>query len=89
MVATTRCCIASIAFVCQNVALQKVALNALCLSVQNCLTVVAVSVRSMIDSSHLSSFKHELVALLKASLNPILSEVRRYVALIIYIVDLI
>ena len=31
MLATTRCCIASIAFVCQNVALQMVAPNAFCL----------------------------------------------------------
>ena len=51
--------------------------------------IVAVSVRSVLNSSHLSSFKHELVALLKASLNLILSEVSRYVALIIHIVDLV
>jgi len=55
----------------------------------HCLVVVAVSMRSVIDSSHLSLFKHELIALLKASLNPILSEVRRYVAFIIHIVDLV
>jgi len=33
--------------------------------------------------------QHELVALLKASFNSILSEVSRYVALIIHIVDLV
>jgi len=89
MVVTTWCCIASIAPVRQNVALQMVALKTLCLQVQNSLAVAAVSVRSIIDAHHLSSLKHELVALVKASLNPILIEVIRHVALIIQIVDLV
>jgi len=66
-----------------------VALNTLCLQIHNCLAVVAVSTRSLVHSSHLSSFKNELVALLKASLNLILSEVSKYVALMIHIVDLV
>jgi len=89
MVATTLCCIASTTHVCQNVAFQMVALNTLCLLFQNCLAVVAMSVRSVMDSSHLSSFKHELVALLKASFNPTLIEVSRYEDLIIHIVNLV
>ena len=48
-----------------------------------------MSVRSVIDFSHFSSFEHKFVALLKASLNPILIKVIRYVALSVYIVNLI
>ena len=66
-----------------------VAFNALGLQIQYSLAIVAVSVRSVVNLSHLSSFKHELVPLLKASLNPILIKVVRYVALILYIVDFI
>ena len=43
-----------------------------------------MSVRSVIDFSHFSSFEHKFVALLKASLNPILIKVIRYVALSFY-----
>ena len=89
MVATTWCRIASIALVCQNVALQVIALSAFCLQVGNCLAVVTMSVRSVIDFSHFSSFEHKFVALLKASLNPILIKVIRYVTLSVYIVNLV
>ena len=59
------------------------------LYIQYSLAIVAVSVRSVVNLSHFSSFKHELVALLKASLNPILIKVIRYVPLSFYIVNLI
>jgi len=89
MVATTWCRIASIALVCQNLALQVIALNAFCLQVRNCLAVVTMSVRSVIDFSHFWSFEHKFVALLKASLNLILIKVIRYVTLSVYIVNLV
>jgi len=91
MVVTTRCCVASIVTVSYDVALQLVAINTLCLYIQNCLSVVAVSVRSVVDSSHFLLLKYELKVLLKASLNliPDLSEISRYVDLIIHIVDLV
>ena len=64
-----------------------VAFNALGLYIQYSLAIVAVSMRSVVNLSHFSSFKHELVALLKSSLNPILIKVVR--DLILYIVDFI